>query len=63
MELQLVSMLFCMALLGSAMGTFTGLVPGIHVNTLAAIMLSSYTVIDSALASLAPPEWAPVLVA
>jgi putative membrane protein len=63
MELQLVSMLFCIIIVGSAMGSFTGLVPGIHVNTLAAIMLGSYPLIESALESLAPPEWIPVLVA
>ncbi|MDO5853660.1 MAG: hypothetical protein Q4Q62_06405, partial [Thermoplasmata archaeon] len=38
----------CMAasLAGCAMGLFSGLVPGIHVNTLAALMLSSYAFIE-----------------
>ncbi len=42
-------LLFCMAmsLAGCALGTFTGLVPGIHVNTLAALMLTAYPVLGS----------------
>ena len=31
-----------MTLLGCLMGLFSGIVPGIHVNTLAAILLASY---------------------
>lgn len=40
----------CMALAaaGCAMGLFSGLVPGIHVNTLAALMLSAYPAIEAA---------------
>lgn len=34
------------SLAGCAMGLFSGLVPGIHVNTLAALMLSSYAFIE-----------------
>ncbi|MBR2255479.1 MAG: tripartite tricarboxylate transporter permease, partial [Candidatus Methanomethylophilaceae archaeon] len=41
-----------MALLGAAMGTFSGLVPGIHVNTLASVMLAVYPSLASAMAFL-----------
>ncbi len=63
MELQLLYLLLCMTLLGAATGIFTGLVPGIHVNTLAVLMLSSYPLLESQLSPLAPPGWAPLLVA
>lgn len=40
---------FCvlMALLGCAIGTFSGMIPGIHVNTLAALLLASYPAIEA----------------
>lgn len=40
---------FCvlMALIGCAIGTFSGMVPGIHVNTLAALLLASYPAIEA----------------
>jgi putative membrane protein len=50
----------CLA--GSALGTFTGLVPGIHVNTLASIMLVSYPAISSFITSFADPSYVPVIV-
>ena len=33
--------------IGAAIGTFTGLVPGIHVNTAAAVLLGSYSLFGS----------------
>ena len=50
----------CLA--GAAIGTFTGLVPGIHVNTLASIMLASYPAIGSFVSSFADPAYVPVIV-
>lgn len=47
MDPLLMSMCACMALIGCAMGLFSGIVPGIHVNTLAALMLTSYPIIES----------------
>jgi len=38
-----------MTLAGCLMGTFSGIVPGIHVNTLASMMLASYPVLEGAL--------------
>ncbi|MDY0224480.1 MAG: tripartite tricarboxylate transporter permease [Candidatus Methanomethylophilaceae archaeon] len=51
-----------MSLIGAIAGTFTGLVPGIHVNTLASIMLISYPTLESAISDFADPNWVPVLV-
>lgn len=51
------------SVIGGALGTFTGLVPGIHVNTLAALMLASYPLIESAVSSAFPLEYAPILIA
>ncbi|MDD3379375.1 MAG: tripartite tricarboxylate transporter permease [Candidatus Methanomethylophilaceae archaeon] len=51
-----------MSLIGAIAGTFTGLVPGIHVNTLASIMLIGYPTLESAISDFADPNWVPVLV-
>lgn len=62
MDVELIFFTITLAMAGAAMGTFTGLVPGIHVNTLAALMLSSYPAIGDALASFFPPHYVPILV-
>lgn len=49
-----------MVLIGAAIGTFTGLVPGIHVNTLAAMMLASYGVLKDLLSSFIPETYVPI---
>ena len=36
-----------MSVLGAGLGLFSGLAPGIHVNTLAAMLLASYPSISS----------------
>ena len=43
--------LICVALsfAGSCMGAFSGIVPGIHVNTLASVLLAAYPAIESVL--------------
>lgn len=51
-----------MCLLGAAAGCFTGLFPGLHVNTLASVMLIIYPTISSFLSGLADPVWIPVMV-
>ncbi len=40
MDADILLMIFYMCLAGAAVGTFSGLVPGIHVNTLAIVLLS-----------------------
>ena len=48
-DLGLLLMVLYCACAGAALGTFTGLAPGIHVNTLALIMLVSYPTIAGAM--------------
>lgn len=36
-------------LIGSAVGTFTGAVPGIHVNTATAVLAASYPAVAAAI--------------
>lgn len=52
-----------MALLGAGIGTFSGLVPGIHVNTLATLMLSFYPILTDLFSSVIPLGYIPVCVA
>ncbi len=47
---------------GAAIGSFTGIVPGIHVNTLAAMMAAAYPAIDGMLSGPVPAEYVPTLV-
>ncbi|MCL2295702.1 MAG: tripartite tricarboxylate transporter permease [Methanomassiliicoccaceae archaeon] len=59
-DLILLVMAACIA--GSLIGTFTGLVPGIHVNTLASMMLVSYPAMESFLLSFTSSANVPVVV-
>ncbi len=52
-----------MMLFGSLIGSVSGLVPGIHVNTLAALLLAGYPVLASLLSSAVCPSMLPVMVA
>ena len=58
---DLLLMTFYMCLIGVAIGTVSGLVPGIHVNTLALILLAFRDTLSSVMAGFAPPEYAPAL--
>ena len=51
-----------MSLLGAAIGTFTGLIPGIHVNTLAAMMLAGYPFLSDILSAFIPTELMPICI-
>lgn len=62
MDAEILLLVFLMGMAGAVMGSFTGLVPGIHVNTLAAVMLASYPSLFSAISSFADPGLVPVLV-
>lgn len=62
MGTEVLLLIFATSIVGSTLGAFTGLVPGIHVNTLAAIMLASYTSLFSAISAFAEPASVPVLV-
>jgi len=50
-----------MSIVGASAGMFSGLVPGIHVNTLASLMLISYPAIHSVISTFAEPVHVPVL--
>ena len=63
MEPELIIFIVAMSAAGAGIGTFSGLVPGIHVNTLAALMLSFYPAIRSVLSSFFPAHHVPILVA
>lgn len=59
---EIILMTVLAGVIGAAIGTFTGLVPGIHVNTAAAILLGAYPFMENALSEYADPVWVPVLV-
>lgn len=62
MDPALIVLVILASMVGAAAGTFTGLVPGIHVNTLASVMLISYPAISSAVSSFADPAHVPIVV-
>lgn len=47
---------------GAAIGIFTGLIPGIHVNTAATILLGSYPLMNELISGFADPSVTPVLI-
>jgi putative membrane protein len=51
-----------MCLLGAVAGCFTGLFPGLHVNTLASVMLIVYPTLSEILSDVAGPGQVPILV-
>ena len=59
---DIVLLVLSAGVIGAAIGTFTGMVPGIHVNTLAAMMLAAYPAIEGAMSGMTEPEYVPVLV-
>ncbi|MCQ2079095.1 MAG: tripartite tricarboxylate transporter permease [archaeon] len=50
-------------IIGAMIGTFTGLVPGIHVNTAATLLLGAYPAFEQLAESLSGPGSAPIIVA
>ncbi|MCL1905338.1 MAG: tripartite tricarboxylate transporter permease, partial [Methanomassiliicoccaceae archaeon] len=61
MESEIILFVILMSGAGASIGMFSGLVPGIHVNTLASLMLISYPLLGSAISSFADPAYVPVL--
>jgi len=59
---DLVFLVLCAAGAGTLIGTFTGLVPGIHVNTAASVLLASYPAMAGALSGVTDEAGAAVLV-
>ncbi len=62
MEVEILILILYTAGLGAAIGTFTGLVPGIHVNTLAAVMLAMFPFLESVLTNVVPPNYVAICV-
>lgn len=62
MDALLIATVITVSAAGAMAGTFTGLIPGIHVNTLASIMLMGYPSISSMMGHFADPVWVPILV-
>ncbi len=60
---DLILMTLYMCCLGAAIGTVSGIIPGIHVNTLAAIMLASYPLLQNIFSSFVPEAYIPVMLA
>ena len=50
-------------IIGASIGSFSGLVPGIHVNTLAAIILAFHGTIETWISYLVPSNVAPIMLA
>lgn len=63
MGIDIVLFILYMAILGAAIGTFSGLVPGIHVNTLAALMLAGYPFLKGLFSPFIPSDLLPLCVA
>ncbi len=62
MDPALIALCLVFSIIGCAIGTFTGLIPGIHVNTLAAVMLAVYGWIETILSGIVPEDYIPVCV-
>ena len=63
MDPDLLLMVLYMCLMGAAIGTLSGLVPGIHVNTLSMILLAFGTPLLDAVSMFVPHGFAPVMLA
>ena len=63
MEPEIIMLVALMSFAGASVGMFSGLVPGIHVNTLISVMLIVYPAIGSLISVFAPPGNVPVLLA
>lgn len=63
MDPDLLLMLLYMCIIGACVGTFTGLVPGIHVNTLAMILLAFSGPLTEFISSFAPDGFGPLMLA
>jgi putative membrane protein len=61
MDLSLIVLVIYASLIGAAIGTASGLIPGIHVNTLAILMAVSMPFIADAMSGFIPAEQFPLL--
>ena len=61
MDIGIIVFVICMSVIGASVGMFSGLVPGIHVNTLASLMLIAYPFIESCISVFADQSYVPIL--
>ncbi len=59
---ELLVLVIIAAVIGGCVGTFTGLVPGIHVNTVAAVLVASYPFLEGALSGAVSSGSVPLLI-
>jgi putative membrane protein len=62
MDPLLIMLVSLSSVLGGMFGLLTGLIPGIHVNTLASILLISYPMLETLLSGTVPNEYVPIVV-
>ncbi len=62
MDPGLILLCVILSFIGACMGTFSGIVPGIHVNTLASVLLATFPAIESLLSPVAGPYEASIAV-
>jgi len=62
-ETEIILFVVYMSIAGAFIGTLSGLVPGIHVNTLAALMMTFYPSLERLLSIFIPSDCVPVCVA
>ncbi|MBO4502056.1 MAG: tripartite tricarboxylate transporter permease [Candidatus Methanomethylophilus sp.] len=61
MDPDLLLLILYMCLIGAAAGTFSGLVPGVHVNTLAMLLLLASPILLDVLSGFVPAGYGPLL--
>ena len=63
MNPDMLLMVAYMCIMGAAIGSFSGLIPGIHINTLAALMLAFHKDLERIVEYVVPEGYAPMMLA
>ena len=58
---EIIALVLAAGIIGAAIGTFTGIVPGIHVNTAATVLLGSYPLMEEVVSGFCDPSFTPIL--
>ena len=59
---EIIALVLAAGIIGAAIGTFTGIVPGIHVNTATTVLLGSYPLMEEVVSGFCDPSFTPVLI-
>ncbi len=62
MDPLLISVCLLFSLAGCALGLFTGMIPGIHVNTLASVLLVTYGILEDFFQGIFPADYIPIAI-